>query len=92
MPKFQVGDVVFLKSGGAARTVTKIEKDQITVGWFDPMGNVRNMLCSQDDLVHISDNVAEAFRILGPGYVISKISSVSQAEVIVSLLEQARKR
>ena len=92
MPKFKVGDVVFLQSGGAARTITKIEKDQIVVSWFDPLGNACTAICIQDELIHISDDVVEALRILGPDYVISKISPVSQADVLLPLLEAARKR
>jgi uncharacterized protein YodC (DUF2158 family) len=35
MSKFKVGDVVILRSGGPAMTVTKVTSDAIVCEWFD---------------------------------------------------------
>lgn len=36
MTKFKEGDVVFLKSGGPAMTITELEDDQVSFcEWFD---------------------------------------------------------
>ena len=34
-PKFKIGDVVRLNSGGPAMTVTCVDSDRVTCAWFD---------------------------------------------------------
>jgi uncharacterized protein YodC (DUF2158 family) len=60
--RFEVGDVVMLKSGGQAATVTKIEKTEVTVTYFsEPAGEFKTavLLAGILEVVDFSDDDVE---------------------------------
>ena len=60
--RFEVGDVVMLKSGGQAATVSKIDKTEVTVTYFsEPAGEFKTAVLSAAilEVVDFSDDEDE---------------------------------
>lgn len=58
-PRFEIGDVVMLKSGGQTATVTKIEKTDVTVTYFsEPSGEFKTAVLAAAilEVVDFSDD------------------------------------
>jgi uncharacterized protein YodC (DUF2158 family) len=60
MFNFKLGDVVYLKSGSVAMTITKMEKDVFSVLWFDfNKCKLRESDIPHDSLTIVNPNPAQ---------------------------------
>ena len=77
---FSIGDVVMLKSGGPALTITEVSPEGITVVWYaDSEDNFRTPLLPPETLILFDDEEHNRTEWTGTAYDVSNIIETLKA-------------